>query len=136
MENLKRNWLVVSKLTWEIWRVLTRELKSLKNVNFNGLLLTKSYNIWAKKVQRSYVWLHLRLIESLKKKWLVIPRTVMRNLANFHQSMFESVKIGTLTGSFHLKQKIYELKIYRGVFYHDNEEWYKLWWGIELPAQN
>ena len=34
----------------------------------------------------------------------------MRNLANFHQSMFESLKIGTLMGSFYPKQKIYELK--------------------------
>ena len=39
----------------------------------------------------------------------------MRNLANFHQSMFESLKIGTLMGSFYPKQKMYELKIYRGV---------------------
>ena len=34
----------------------------------------------------------------------------MRNLASFHQSTFESPKIGTLMGSFHPKQKIYELK--------------------------
>ena len=27
----------------------------------------------------------------------------MRNLANFHQSMFESLKIGTLMGSFYSK---------------------------------
>ena len=46
----------------------------------------------------------------------------MRNLANFHQSMFESLKIGTLMGSFYPKQKMYELKIYRGVLCHDNEE--------------
>ena len=46
----------------------------------------------------------------------------MRNLANFHQSMFESLKIGTLMGSFYAKQNIYELKIYRGVLCHDNEE--------------
>ena len=46
----------------------------------------------------------------------------MRNLANFHQSMFESLKIGTLMGSFYPKQKMYELKIYRGVMCHDNEE--------------
>ena len=46
----------------------------------------------------------------------------MRNLANFHQSMFKSLKIGTLMGSFYPKQKMYELKIYRGHFYHDNEE--------------
>ena len=46
----------------------------------------------------------------------------MRNLANFQQSMFESLKIGTLIGSFYLKQKMYELKIYIGVLCHDNEE--------------
>ena len=39
----------------------------------------------------------------------------MMNLENFHQSMFESLKIGTLLGSFYPKQKMYELKIYRGV---------------------
>ena len=27
----------------------------------------------------------------------------MRNLANFHQSMFESLKFGTFIGSFYLK---------------------------------
>ena len=46
----------------------------------------------------------------------------MRNSANFHQSMFESLKIGTLMGCFYAKQKIYELNIYRGVLCHDNEE--------------
>ena len=37
----------------------------------------------------------------------------MRNLANFHQSMFGSLKIGTLMGSFYPEQKMYDLKIYR-----------------------
>ena len=46
----------------------------------------------------------------------------MRNLANFHQSMFRSLNIGTLMGSFYSKQKMYELKTYRGVLSHDNEE--------------
>ena len=46
----------------------------------------------------------------------------MRNLANFHQSTFESLKIGTLMGSVYPNQKMYELKIYRGVMRHDNEE--------------
>ena len=46
----------------------------------------------------------------------------IRNLANIHQNMFESVKIGTLMGSFYPKKKIYELKIYRGVLCHGNEE--------------
>ena len=54
--NLERNQLVVSKLTRGIWRILTRALESLKYLHFNGHLLTKAYNVRAKKVQRSYVW--------------------------------------------------------------------------------
>ena len=45
-----------------------------------------------------------------------------QNLANFHQSTFESLKIGTLMVFFHPKWKTYELKIYWGVMCHDNEE--------------
>ena len=39
-------------------------------------------------------------------------------------------------GSFCLKLKMYELKIYRGVLCHDNEEWYQIWSGIDLSVQN
>ena len=46
----------------------------------------------------------------------------MSNLANFHQSKFESIKIGALIGSFYPKQKMYERKIYLGVLGHDNKE--------------
>ena len=52
----KRNWLVSSKLTWEIWRILTRALENLKNVHFNRLLLTKAYNVWAKKKYREVMF--------------------------------------------------------------------------------
>ena len=35
---------------WDgIWRILTWALGSLKNVHFNGLVLTKIYNVWPKK---------------------------------------------------------------------------------------
>ena len=43
--NLDRNWLVVSKLTWGIWQILTRALNSFKNLQVNGLFLTKVYNV-------------------------------------------------------------------------------------------
>ena len=46
----------------------------------------------------------------------------MMNLANFHRSVFESLKIGTLMGSFYPKQNMYELKIYRGVLCQDTEK--------------
>ena len=46
----------------------------------------------------------------------------MRNLVNFHQSTFESLKIWAFIGSFYRKQKMYELKIYGRVMCRDNEE--------------
>ena len=60
VQNLKRTWLVNPKFISGIWQTLTRALKNLKNLNFNELLLTKVDNVWAKKIQRSYVWLHRR----------------------------------------------------------------------------
>ena len=59
-------------------------------------------------------------------KLTCVVKNGMRNLASFHQSAFESLKIGTLMGSFYPKQKIYELKIYWGILCHDNEELYKI----------
>ena len=72
MQNLKKNWLVVSKLTWQICRFLTWALKSLKYVVFNGLVLNKVYNVWAKKLERSYLSRHWKVMQNLKKNWLVV----------------------------------------------------------------
>ena len=44
------------KIDTTIWQILTRALKCLEDLHFNGLLLTKVYNVWAKKAQNSYVW--------------------------------------------------------------------------------
>ena len=73
-KNSKRNWLVVSKMTWGIWRNLTQAPKSLNNFHFNGLFLIKVYNAWAKKVQRSYVCRHWRLMQNLKENWPVLSK--------------------------------------------------------------
>ena len=48
----------------------------------------------------------------------------------------ESLKIGILMGSFSPKLEKYTLKIQRGVMCHENEEWCKIWRGIELSFQN
>ena len=45
----------------------------------------------------------------------------MRNLAIFTRAL-ESVKMGSLMGSFCTKQKMYELNIYKGVMSRDNKE--------------
>ena len=49
MKNLRRNWLVISRLTWEIWRILTRALRTLKDFHFNWLLMSKVYIFWLKR---------------------------------------------------------------------------------------
>ena len=63
--------------------------------------------------------MELKIDAKFEGKMTCAFKNDMRNLANFHQSMFESLKIGTLMGSFYLKQKMYELKIYRGVLCHE-----------------
>ena len=75
-------------------------------------------------------------MQNLKKKMTCAFKNDMRNLASFYQSMFESLKIVTLMGSFYPKSKMYELKIYRGVLCHDNEKWCKISRGIDLSVQN
>ena len=67
MQNLKRNWLVISKLTWGIWWILTQALESLKTVYFNVLVLSKVFIVWAKKVQRSNLSGNWRGIQNLGK---------------------------------------------------------------------
>ena len=57
MQNLKKNWFVVSKLT-RIWWIFIRALKSLKNLHFDWFLPWKVCNVWSKRVQRSYLSWH------------------------------------------------------------------------------
>ena len=47
------------------------ERSSLKDFHFNGLLLSKVYIVWTKKVERSYLSWYWRVIQNLKKNWLV-----------------------------------------------------------------
>ena len=44
--------------------------------------------------------------------------------------------MGTLMGFFCPKLKIFELKIYKGIMCHENEEWCKNWLGIDYSVQN
>ena len=40
-----------------------------QNFYYNGLLLTKEYNVWT---ERSYTLLYWRLMQTLKEKWFVV----------------------------------------------------------------
>ena len=99
-------------------------LKVSKKFPFNRLFFSKVYIVWAKKVQRSYLSWHWRVIQNLEANRLVLKLTW--GIWQIFTRALESVKIGTLMGSFCPKLKIYELKIYRRVMCHDNEEWHDM----------
>ena len=84
-------------------KFFTRTLKSLKNLHFNGLLMTKVYNFWAEKRVEELCLMPLNIGAKFEWKLTCAFKNDMRNLANFHQSTFESLKIGTLIGSFYPK---------------------------------
>ena len=69
-------------------------------------------------------------------KMTCVFKNDMRNLANFHQSTFESLKIGALMGSSYPKQKMYELQTDRGLLRQENEKFYKMRREIDLSVQN
>ena len=76
----------------------------------------------------------LKVSQNLKKNWLLVWK--MTGIWQIFTRALESLKIGILIGSFNPKLKKYELKIHRGVICHDNEEWCKIWRGIDLSVQN
>ena len=98
MQNLMRNWLVNSKLTWGIWRALTQAIENLKNLPFNRLLLTKVYNVWAKKNIDELCLMTLNIEGTFERKLNCAFKNEMRNLANFYQSIFGSLKFGDFDG--------------------------------------
>ena len=76
MQKLKRTLFVNSKLTWGIWWIFTRAL--LMSCFWPKYIMFK-----LKKVSRSYVWLHWRLMQNLKENWLVISKIAWRILQIF-----------------------------------------------------
>ena len=85
MQNLKKNWLAVWKMTWGIWQIFTRTLERVKNWYFHGILLPKVEHLWA-KVYRGV------MCNDNEEWWKIWRGTEIRSL-----------KIGTLMGSFYPK---------------------------------
>ena len=92
-QKLKRNWLVILKLTWTS-QILNLALKKSKN----WLLVTKVYIVWATKIRRSYRSWHWGVIQILKKGWPVVWKKT--EIWQIFTRALESVKIGTLMGFF------------------------------------
>ena len=101
-----------------------RTTQKSKTFNFNGLFLSKVYDLWAKKYrgvifhdneQWYKIWINPDLAVS-KMAW-AIGWTFIRAL--------KSLKNYVLMGSFCPKH-LFQLENFRGIMYHDNEEWCKI----------
>ena len=88
---------------------MTWALKSLKDFHFNGLLLSKVYIVWTKKVERSYLSWHWTVMQNLKKNCLVAWKMTWEVWQIFTRPL-ESVKIETLWDPFAQSRKCVTLK--------------------------
>ena len=78
-----------------------------------------SGNLWPKKVQRSYLSWHWRVMQNLKENWLLLSKMTWGIWEIFTRAL-ESLEIGTLIGFFCPNLKRHELKIYWWVMRHEN----------------
>ena len=65
-----------------------------------GPFRAKYYNVWPKKVQRSYLFFwHWRVMQNLKKNWLMVWKMTERICKIFTRTL-ESIRIGYFMGYF------------------------------------
>ena len=91
--------------------------RKCQNWNFDKILLSKVKNVWASNLQWSYVSWRWRMIQKLKRNWLVVLKLTWTSQI-LTQTLEKSKKI-VLIGSLWPK--------YRGVIFHDTEELCKFW---------
>ena len=80
MQNFKKNWLVLSNMTWGIWWIFTQPLESPK-ISLQWAILYKVYEIWAK--ERSYLSWHWTVMQNLNKPWSYGFKNGTRNWVSF-----------------------------------------------------
>ena len=131
MQNLKKNWLVVWKMTGGIWQIFIRTFESVKIGTFMGSFCPKQ-KMHELKIYRGV------MCNDTEKLWKIWRGTDLL-FQNWHKQ-FDKLwlehgkvsKIYTLMGCFWLKYIMFELKKYRGVIFHDAREWCKIWRKADL----
>ena len=92
----------------------------------------KSYKVLAKKVQKSYLSWHWRVMQSLKKNWLVISNMTWGIWWILTCPTTEKSKNFTSMGYFCPKYMKFELKKNIGVIFQDTEQWFRIWINPDL----
>ena len=110
---------------WQEFAELLPEYSKFSKFLLRLIPFMESIKFGLKKVQRSYLSWHWRVMQNLKKNWLVVWKTTTETWLIFIRTM-ENVKIGILMGSFCPKYKLPELQTYIGVISNETEEWWKI----------
>ena len=84
-----------------------------KNWHFDWIRLSKAYKYLDEKVQKSYVSWHWRVMQSLKKNWLLVPK-ITWGIWWILMGAVISLRVFTLMGYFGRKYVMFELKKCRG----------------------
>ena len=128
--------LVVWKMTWRIHGKFSPEHLKVSKLGFWWDPLIQSWKSMSFKIRKG-------VICHDNKEWRKILRGIELSFQSWHEEFNEFwpehskvSKIFTLMGSFWAKYKLFELKKYRGVIFHETEEGYKIWRGINLSFQN
>ena len=98
--------------------------------------MNKVYNVWAKKTTGELCLTALNTDTTFEGKLTCAFKNDMRNSSKFSPEYIWKSKNWKFDGILLSKVEICELKIYKGVLCHDNEEWYLIWTGIDLAVQN
>ena len=122
-------------MRWGIWQIFIRSLEILKIG-----ILARSFN---PKLKKYGLKIHRGVICHENEEWCKIWRgtdlSFLKWREEFDKFWPEHSKVSkgfTLIGSFRANYVLFELKKYRGVIFHETEEGYKIWRGIDLQFQN
>ena len=122
MQNLKENWLLLSKMT----EIFTRALESLKIATLIGFFCPK-LKIHELKI---YWGVMCHENEEWSKNWREIDFSVQNWCERFDKFWFKHSKISkicTLMGCLWPKYIMFDLKKYRGVIFDGTEYWCRIW---------
>ena len=97
-----------------------------ETLHFDVFLLSKSYKVLAKKVKKSYLSLHWRVIAEFEEKLTCGCKHHMRNLVNSHSTSKKSDNFFSMGSSFPEYTR-YEQQKYRKVIFEDIEKSFKIW---------
>ena len=70
-----------------MWQNFDQSPLTCQNWNFDEILFTKVENVWPYNLQRSYVSWQWRMIQKLKRKWLVVLKLTWATWQNLTRAL-------------------------------------------------